>query len=157
MRADAAIVTGLGAISAAGSNVAGHVAWRGFGACFHPFEALAAGWRGVTSEIPPEPHGVFIGMGHGPLEAGFQFLDGIRADGKAQAPPTLFFHSVHTMAAGDLSSCLGLLGPMLTLQSDGRPFLTALLEGLRCATGDTKPRRVEDAMGRADIIWREDS
>lgn len=104
--------------------------WKKLRRTDDPIRLAVAAGRGALLRLEEvENTGLFVGMGHGPLETGFQFLDGVRADGEEQASPTLFSHSVHNMAAGYLSACLGLLGPALTLQSYGRPFLLALQEG----------------------------
>ncbi len=72
--------------------------------------------------------GIFVGLGTGPLNQNFEFLESVRANGEGQGSPTLFAHSVHNTLGGYISRLLGITGPCFTMTSFVWPFLSALQE-----------------------------
>ena len=72
--------------------------------------------------------GIFAGLGTGPLNQNFDFLESVRANGEGQGSPTVFAHSVHNTLGGYISRILGITGPCYTITSFVWPFLSALQE-----------------------------
>lgn len=96
--------------------------------------ALAVAREALSVEENPARVGLVYGSGYGSLASTAEFLDQVAARGPAFGSPMAFFESVHHAPAGQVSICLGVRGPSLTVSSrdlSGEGALSAALELLR--------------------------